>query len=153
GRSIGQPLAIAKAAVFDDDDRELQGACTGRLGEKAPSVTEGYWNDSQRTCQSRIHEHWATAELGRRDAEGMSCHLDRPGDATRTPGGVASSLPMEDIVMQSHGDILDCSVVAMKRGGRIEPAAVVSVVASSRVGEAELLSACNAQVSAAGLRS
>jgi long-chain acyl-CoA synthetase len=152
GRSIGRPLSIATAAVFDDDDRELQGACTGRLGVKAPSVTEGYWNDSQRTCQSRIGEYWLTGDLVRRDAEGIYYHLDRVGDEIRTPDGVAYSLPIEEIVMQSHGDILDCSVVAMRRGTGTEPAAVVSVVAGSRVGEAELLSTCNARLGAAGLR-
>jgi acyl-CoA synthetase (AMP-forming)/AMP-acid ligase II len=115
-------------------------------------VTEGYWNDSQRTCQSRIGEYWLTGDLVRRDAEGIYYHLDRVGDEIRTPDGVAYSLPIEEIVMQSHGDILDCSVVAMRRGDRTEPAAVVSVVATSRVDEVELLSACNARVSAAGLQ-
>jgi long-chain acyl-CoA synthetase len=152
GRSIGRPIPMATVAIFDDDDRELQGACSGRLGVKAPSVTDGYWNDSQRTCQSRIGEYWLTGDLVRRDAEGVYYHLDRVGDEIRTPGGVAHSLPIEEIVMQSHGDILDCSVVAMARGDRVEPAAVVSLVASSRLGEAELLSACNARLQTAGLQ-
>jgi long-chain acyl-CoA synthetase len=152
GRSIGRPIPMATVAVFDDDDRALTGACTGRLGVVAPSVTEGYWNDSQRTCQSRIGAYWLTGDLVRRDAEGIYYHLDRVGDEIRTLDGVAYSLPLEEVVMQSHGDILDCSVVAMKRGDRAEPAAVVSLVESSRVGEAELLSACNARLRTAGLQ-
>ncbi|MCU0687061.1 MAG: acyl--CoA ligase [Polyangiaceae bacterium] len=147
GRSIGRPHPIAEAAALDEDGTPLGPGRVGRLGVKAPSVTAGYWNDSLMTCRSRLNGYWLTGDLVYKDAQGTFFHVDRVGDDITTRTGKVYSLPTEEVIMQSHDDVLDCFVVGMRVDDEhAEPVAIAHVRPESLLDDAALLALFNADL-------
>jgi acyl-coenzyme A synthetase/AMP-(fatty) acid ligase len=152
GRSVGKPHPIAEAAVLADDGTALEPGQVGRLGVKAPSVTTGYWNDSLMTCRSRLAGYWLTGDLVYKDSEGNFFHVDRVGDDITTRSGKVYSLPTEEVIMQSHDDVLDCFVVGMSvDDGHAEPVAIAHVRAESPLGDEALLGLFNGRLRERGM--
>ncbi|HEU4406356.1 MAG TPA: class I adenylate-forming enzyme family protein [Polyangiaceae bacterium] len=147
GRSMGRPHPIAEAAALDEDGTPLGPGRVGRLGVKAPSITPGYWNDSLMTCRSRLAGYWLTGDLVYRDADGNFFHVDRVGDDITTRAGKVYSLPTEEVIMQSHDDVLDCFVVGMRVDDEhAEPVAIAHVRPESALGEDALLALFNGRL-------
>jgi acyl-coenzyme A synthetase/AMP-(fatty) acid ligase len=147
GRSIGRPNPIVEVAVLDEAGAPLGPNEIGRLGVKSPATTAGYWNDSLATCRRRLKGYWLMDDYGYRTTDGVFFHVDRPGDEIKTRLGNVYTLPTEEVIMQSHDEVLDAFVVGMQVDEEYaEPAAVAYVRPDSSLGEDALLALFNARL-------
>jgi len=114
-RCIGTPLdVVERAAVLDEQGRELPDGVAGLLGVKTPTRTPGYWNDPEMTRRFELAGYWLTGDVVRKDAEGRFYHLDRTVDVIDTSAGPIYSLPIEEVILADVSEwIVDCAVVGV----------------------------------------
>ena len=97
----------------------------GFFGAKGPSITAGYWNDSDTTYRSKLGGYWLTGDLVYQDVDGNYFVVDRTKDAIETAEGTGYSVLMEEVLLSEISAITDCAVVAGRHGDEIVPVAVV----------------------------
>ena len=127
-RCVGRPLPFVDAAVLDQDGEVLPNGRPGLLGIKSPTLSGGYWNDSNLTVRSRKRGYWLTGDVVIRREDGGYLHLDRAVDTVLAKGGPLYTLPVEERLLMYGAEIQDCAVFAVTRtGGDQVPAAVLKV--------------------------
>jgi long-chain acyl-CoA synthetase len=109
-RGIGKPQPWVEAQVLDDEGKILDNNQVGRLGIKSPSLTLGYWNNSNMTEKSRVQGYWITGDLVYRDTDGFFYHIDRITDKIETSNGILYSLQAEELIMKKFNNIFDCTI-------------------------------------------
>jgi acyl-coenzyme A synthetase/AMP-(fatty) acid ligase len=124
-RRIGKPDPVAEVAALRPDGSEAPVGEVGFFGAKGPSITAGYWNDSDTTFRSKLGGYWLTGDLVYQDASGNYFVVDRTKDAIETDEGTGYSVLMEEVLLSEIGSISDCAVVAGRVGEQIVPVAVV----------------------------
>ena len=154
-RCIGKPLEVVeKAAVLDEQGRELPDGVVGLLGVKTPTRTPGYWNDPEMTRRFELAGYWLTGDVVRRDPEGRFYHLDRTVDVIDTAEGPIYSLPIEEVMLADVSEwIVDCAVVGVSAatGGGQQPVATVRLQPDVDAPAASVLERVNAALVAANL--
>lgn len=126
GRCIGRPHRWVDARVFDEEGAVLPDGKVGRLGLKTPSITPGYWNDSELTARSKIDGYFLTGDLAYRDRQGRFFHVDRTSDVIATANGPCHSLLSEEFLMTLDDSVDDCIVSAVPaENGLQTPVAIV----------------------------
>lgn len=147
GRCIGRTHPLAEVAVLDEDGNPLGPNQVGLLGVKSPTIIVGYWNDSMTTCRTRLGGYWLTCDLGYKNNDGLYFHVDRIADAIKTSRGNAYTLPIEEVVMQSHPDVHDTVVMGVQVSEEFsEPMAIACVESHSALTEQALLDLFNAHL-------
>jgi acyl-coenzyme A synthetase/AMP-(fatty) acid ligase len=141
-RRVGRPDSIAQVAVLRKDGSEAADGEVGFFGAKGPTITAGYWNDSDTTYRSKLGGYWLTGDLVYRDADGDFFHVDRAVDAIETDAGTGYSVLMEEVLLSDVPEIQDCSVVAGRHGDRTVAVGVVTT-GDSVVAAEKLLQAAN----------
>lgn len=153
-RHIGLPAKVVrKAAVLDEQGRELPDGQAGRLGVRTPSITAGYLDDPDLTEESTVNGYFLTGDIMRRDSDGTWYHLDRTPDVIHTAGGPVYSLPAEEVVLLAT-QALDTAVVAVDdpdSPGHSRPLAVVLFADGEERDAGRLLASCNAALAREGL--
>ncbi|MER7701939.1 class I adenylate-forming enzyme family protein [Kitasatospora sp. NPDC097605] len=155
-RCVGKPLEVVRrAAVLDQDGREVPDGTVGLLAVDSPSRTPGYWNNERLTGSFELAGYWLTGDVARRDAEGRFYHLDRTVDVIDTAAGPVYSLPIEEVLLADcDGLVRDCSVVGVPgAAGEVQrPIAVVQLQPDVEdATEAGVLEAANKALAGAGL--
>ena len=113
GRCVGKPQSWVDAQILSPDGTILPPGAPGLLGVRAPSVSTGYWNDSNLTYKSRLKGYFLTGDVAYRDAFGRFYHLDRATDTVMTARGPIHTLVYEEAIMNSVEAVLDCAVLAV----------------------------------------
>lgn len=120
GRCIGRPHSFAEVAVFGPDGEPLPAGEVGELGTRAPTLSLGYWNDSAATYRTRYRGYFLTGDLVYFDEDGYFYHVDRKADTIDLGGGaLLHTMACEERVLAACPDVLDCTVVAVRDGGRV----------------------------------
>lgn len=147
GRCIGRTHPLADVAVLDEDGTPLGPNQVGFFGVKSPTIIVGYWNDSLTTCRTQLGGYWLTCDMGYRNNDGLYFHVDRIADVIKTKRGNVYSLPIEEVVMQSHPQVLDTVVVGMQVDAEFsEPMAIAHVEPDSTLTNEALLDLFNARL-------
>lgn len=119
GRCIGRAHTFAEPVVLDPDGNELPSGVPGELGTRSPTLALGYWNDSVTTFRTRVNGYFLTGDAVYRDEDGYFYHLDRLVDSVDLGGGLTLYTAMsEEKVLAACPDVADCTVVAVRAGGR-----------------------------------
>lgn len=148
-RRVGKPDSLAEFVVLHKDGRKAGVNEIGLFGVKSPTITVGYWNDSDTTYRTKLAGYWLTGDVGYRDEEGYFFQVDRAVDVIETSTKTGYSVLMEEVLLSEVSEITDCAVVAGKEGDKIVPVAVVrSTVATDD--QSSLLAAANHSLRAAG---
>lgn len=126
-RCVGTPHLFSRPAVLREDGTLAPPGEVGLLGVKSPTITPGYWNDSDTTYRSFLGGYWLSGDLVYKDAEGRFYHMDRAVDAIRMSTGRAYSLLMEEVLLAHMPEIIDCAVVAAPFGGANLPVVIVTL--------------------------
>jgi acyl-coenzyme A synthetase/AMP-(fatty) acid ligase len=129
-RCIGKPVSIVeKAAILDEQGKEVPDGTVGMLAVRTPTRTPGYWNDPKLTKSFELSGYWLTGDIARRDSEGRFYHLDRTVDVIDTLTGPVYSLPIEEILLADCAELInDCAVVGVPApGGGQRPVANVKL--------------------------
>jgi acyl-coenzyme A synthetase/AMP-(fatty) acid ligase len=127
-RCVGTPHVFTEAAVLRPNGSSAAPYEVGLLGVRSPTVTPGYWNDSDMTYRSKLGGFWLSGDLVYRDGEGSFYHMDRAADAFETSTGLAYSLLMEEIILANVREIGDCAVVGVPSGDMHLPVAIVTTL-------------------------
>jgi acyl-coenzyme A synthetase/AMP-(fatty) acid ligase len=148
-RCMGQPEPFARLAVLRPDGTPAEAGEVGLLGVDSPTVTPGYWSDSDTYYRSRFGGYWLTGDLVHRDEQGLYYHVDRMVDTVHTAAGTGYSVQMEEIIMHALPEVADCAVVAGDREGEVVAVAVARLrTPGTEAGR--LLTSANAALTAAG---
>jgi acyl-coenzyme A synthetase/AMP-(fatty) acid ligase len=118
-RCLGVAQPFAQVAVLRPDGTQAVAGEVGLLGVKGPTVTPGYWNDSDKTYRSLLNGYWLSGDLAFRDQADRYYHVDRAVDAISTAGGMVYSVLTEEILLAHLPEIDDCVVVAAERGREV----------------------------------
>ncbi|WP_274918160.1 class I adenylate-forming enzyme family protein [Streptomyces sp. WZ-12] len=110
-RCIGRPDALSEVVVLRRDGTRATAGEVGLLGVSGPTVTAGYWNDSDTTYRSRLSGYWLSGDLAYQDEAGYFYQLDRAVDAVETAEGIAHSVHMEEFLLNELPVLADCAVV------------------------------------------
>jgi acyl-coenzyme A synthetase/AMP-(fatty) acid ligase len=137
-RCVGMPHLFARPTVLREDGTFAPPGEVGLLGVKSPTITPGYWNDSDTTYRSLLGGYWLSGDLVYKDAEGRFYHMDRAVDAIHTSTGRVYSLLMEEILLAYLPEIIDCAVVAAPFGGASLPVAIVTLAPGAHEAKAML---------------
>lgn len=129
-RCVGKPQGWVDAAVLDTYGNVLGANTVGRLGIKSPSLTPGYWNNTNITEKFTCQGYWITGDLVYRDTQGFFYHIDRITDAIQTTEGNIYSLLTEELIMKRFDSIFDCTVYQdNKQDGKVCASIRVDLVA------------------------
>lgn len=149
-RCVGRPDAVAEVVVLRKDGTRADPGEIGLLAAKGPTITAGYWNDSDATYRSRLAGYWLSGDLAYQDADGDFYQVDRAVDAIETDQGTGHSVRLEEFLLSELPVIADCTVVAGRHRDRTVPVAVISTE-DRRMGADALLAAANKALRSAGL--
>ncbi|KUL35395.1 AMP-binding protein [Streptomyces sp. NRRL F-4489] len=149
-RCIGRPDALSEVVVLRRDGTRADTGEVGLLGVKGPTVTAGYWNDSDTTYRSRLAGYWLSGDLAYQDEAGDFYQLDRAVDAVETAEGIAHSVHMEEFLLSEVPALADCAVVGGGTGGRTVLVAVVTTGGTARPRPETLLASANKVLREAG---
>jgi crotonobetaine/carnitine-CoA ligase len=111
----GRPGDDLDVAVLDDRDEPVP---TGAVGEicvrprHRHAMFEGYWRMPDETLRAFRTLWYHTGDLGRLDADGSLCFVDRKKDALRRRGENVSSLELEAAIAR-HPGIVEAAVHAV----------------------------------------
>jgi acyl-coenzyme A synthetase/AMP-(fatty) acid ligase len=121
GRCVGRPHVFAEVALLDlETGAEVPVGTVGHLALRSPTLAPGYWNDSVTTYRYRYRGYYLTGDLMYRDDDGFYYHMDRAVDAVDLGGGEWLYTAMsEERILVSCPDVRDCTVVAVRQGGRV----------------------------------
>jgi acyl-coenzyme A synthetase/AMP-(fatty) acid ligase len=151
-RCIGLPRPWVEAAILAPDGSVRPDGEPGWLGVKSPSVSAGYWNDSNLTCKSRLAGYFLTGDIAMRDRMGRFYHLDRITDALTTPDGPIHTLVYEEVAMNAVDELLDCCVVAVERAPGVPHLVGFAMLRSGAKEPEGMRQTVDAALSARGLR-
>ena len=140
-RCIGRPDALSEVVVLRRDGSRAATGEVGLLAAKGPTITAGYWNDSDTTYRSRLSGYWLSGDLAYQDEAGDFFQLDRAVDAFETSEGIAHSVHMEEFLLSELPVITDCAVVGGRHDDGTVPVAVVTTNDGGTTPETVLASA------------
>ncbi|WDE06069.1 acyl--CoA ligase [Thalassomonas viridans] len=109
-RCVGKPADYVDAQILDEHGRVIGADTVGFLAVKSPSVIQGYWNNTNKTEQSRVAGYWVTGDLAYKDKKGNFYHVDRITDRIETREGMLYSLQTEELIMKKFDMVFDCSI-------------------------------------------
>lgn len=124
-RCLGRPQPFADVAVLRPDGTVADADEVGLLGVRGPTVTPGYWDDSDRTYRSLLGGYWLSGDLVYRDGAGRFYHVDRAVDAVPTAAGTVYSVLTEEILLAHLPQVEDCVVVGSEVGDEVVAVALV----------------------------
>ena len=130
--SLGKPLGETEFEVFAPDTEKV--LPVGEVGEVAitgPTVTMGYYKDEEETnkvfkkhTDGKVWVHMG--DLGMKDIDGFGFYMGRLKNIIARSGFKFSPVEIERVI-ESHPNVLKCSVVAMydKKEGQVPSAHIV----------------------------
>ena len=130
--SLGKPLGETEFEVFAPDTKEV--LPVGEVGEVAitgPTVTMGYYKDEEETnkvfkkhTDGKVWVHMG--DLGMKDTDGFGFYMGRLKNIIARSGFKFSPVEIERVI-ESHPNVLKCSVVAMydKKEGQVPSAHII----------------------------
>ncbi len=111
--SVGRPYATVEVCVVDPGTGlELNGAATGELWVRGPSVFAGYLGDPDATARARAGDWLRTGDLVSRDAHGVYRIVDRLKDIYVSGGENVAPAEVEAALV-SHPLVSAVAVVAV----------------------------------------
>ncbi|SBS70466.1 AMP-dependent synthetase and ligase [uncultured Microbacterium sp.] len=111
--AVGRPYPHVDVCVVDPATLlPLEGAATGELWVRGPSVFRGYLHDDAATARARHGEWLRTGDIVRRDADGVFTIVDRLKDIYISGGENVAPAEVER-ALRLHPAIVDAAVVGV----------------------------------------
>ena len=114
--SMGKPLPGCQVAILDEHGKPLPDEHKGQLALVLPNpqLMLGYWNDPERTAQTRVsHEgvtYFLMGDMARRDADGYIFYEGRTDDIISSAGYRIGPMEVENALIE-HPAVVECAVV------------------------------------------
>jgi fatty-acyl-CoA synthase len=110
----GRPIPFVQLRIVDANMNDVahDGVAQGEVVVRSPWLTQGYWNDPEKSEELWRGGWLHTGDVGVIDADGYLKIVDRIKDVVKTGGEWVSSLDIEDIVLRMPG-IAEAAVVGV----------------------------------------
>ena len=118
--SMGRPLPGTEMAVLDDNGAILPATESGQLAVRLPNpqLMLGYWNDPERTADTRIVrdgvEYFLTGDMATIDADGYITYDGRTDDIISSAGYRIGPLEVENALIE-HPAVLESAAIGSPR--------------------------------------
>lgn len=111
--SVGQLLPSFTAWIRDPETGEsLPPNKKGEIMLKGPAVVTRYLNRPDATAEAFVDGYLASGDIGWIDENGNWAIADRIKEMIKTNGLQVAPAEVEDLILQSSHDIVECAVVA-----------------------------------------
>ncbi|MFC6825733.1 o-succinylbenzoate--CoA ligase [Halopelagius fulvigenes] len=110
--TVGRPLYWTDLTVVGESGTPVERGETGELVVSGPTVTPGYYGDSEATAEAFCEYGLKTGDAGYLDAEGRLYVLNRVDDRIITGGENVEPGEVVD-VLRSHPEVRDAAVVGV----------------------------------------
>lgn len=123
--TTGQPVPGYDLKLIDDEGQPVPQGEMGELLIRGPSSAIMYWNNREQSRRTFMGEWTRSGDKYRQDEDGYYVYCGRNDDMLKVSGLYVSPFEVEG-ALQTHGDVLECAVVAWLDGdGLIKPKAFV----------------------------
>ena len=109
--SAGYAMPGVEVAIFDSGGRRLGPDEIGDVRVRSESVMDGYWGNAVATREVLLPDGWLdTGDVGRLDADGYLCIVDRKKDMIISGGENIYARDVEDVLL-AHPGVREAAVV------------------------------------------
>jgi len=143
--SLGRLVPGYEAEIVGPDGQPVPDGEPGRLRIAGGSTALCYWGDKDRS-NATFQGAWCTsADVFRRDADGLFWYVGRGDDLLKVSGIWVSPLEIENVLLD-HDAVHECCVVGREDDGGLVKAHAIVVCAAGHAGSEELAAALKAHV-------
>ena len=144
--STGRAIAHVEIEIRDDAGHTLPAGQNGEICLRGPKVTQGYWNDPEKTAAAFFGDWFRTGDVGYLDDDGFLYLTDRKKDMIISGGENIASSEVERVIYELP-EVREVAVVGMpdERWGE-KPVAVVVIGNGATLDLARLAEHCRARL-------
>lgn len=144
--SVGTPPPGVIVELLDENLIPVAKGSVGEICVRSAALMDGYWRNTEGTCEAFRGDWLHTGDLGRFDDEGLLYVVDRIKDMIRTAGENVYAKEVEQVLVQ-HPAIADCAVIGLPDEEYDERVvAVVVVRLGASVTEEEIIEFARARI-------
>lgn len=142
--SMGRPLPGCRLVVVNEEGEVVAANGKGQLALVLPNpqFMLGYWEDPERTAQTKIHregvDYFLTGDMASIDEDGYIYYEGRSDDVISSAGYRIGPMEVENALME-HPAVVECAVVASPDELRGEVVKAFVVLRPDSVGDAALV--------------
>jgi fatty-acyl-CoA synthase len=146
--SVGRALAHVAIEIRDENGRALPPGATGEICLRGPKITQGYWNDPEKTKASRAGDWFRSGDVGHLDEEGFLYLTDRMKDIIISGGKNIASSEVERVIYELP-QVREAAVIGVpdERWGE-RPLAVVVLEPAAALDYETLAAHCRGKLAA-----
>ena len=146
--SVGRGLAHVEIEIRDENGRALPPGATGEICLRGPKITQGYWNDPEKTKASRFGDWFRSGDVGYLDEEGFLYLTDRLKDMIISGGENIASSEVERVIYELP-QVREAAVIGVpdERWGE-RPVAVVVLAPGAALNYDTLAAHCRGKLAA-----
>ena len=122
--SAGEVVPGYRAALVDEEGRELAGGGPGELHVEGESAALLYWRDHEKSKRTFAGDRVRTGDLFRRDEDGYYWYQGRADDLLKVGGIWVAPLEIEACLL-GHPSVAECAVTGYEEEGLTLPRAYV----------------------------
>jgi len=140
--SCGLPYITVQARIVDENGIDVPVDQVGELWLRGPSITPGYWQQPELTCEVFDEGWFKTGDAAARDADGFYYIVDRRKDMYISGGENVYPAQIEAVLRELEG-ICEAAVIGLpdERWGEVGRAYIVTNPGCS-LDEASILTHC-----------
>ncbi|MCC8936053.1 AMP-binding protein [Bradyrhizobium sp. Arg68] len=144
--STGRAIAHVEIEIRDEAGKRLPAGQNGEICLRGPKLTQGYWNDPEKTASAFFDDWFRTGDIGYLDADGFLYLTDRKKDMIVSGGENIASSEVERVIYEMP-DVREVAVIGLPdpRWGE-RPVAVVVPANGARLDLQQLTDHCRTRL-------
>jgi len=144
--STGRAIAHVEIEIRDDAGHSLPPGENGEICLRGPKVTQGYWNDPDKTAASFFGDWFRTGDVGYLDEDGFLYLTDRKKDLIISGGENIASSEVERVIYDMP-EIREVAVIGVpdERWGE-RPVAIVVLAEGAALDLPGLVNHCRGRL-------
>jgi fatty-acyl-CoA synthase len=144
--STGRAIAHVEIEIRDDRGNRLPPGVNGEICLRGPKITQGYWNDPEKTASAFFGDWFRSGDIGYLDEDGFLYLTDRKKDMIISGGENIASSEVERVIYELP-QVREVAVIGLpdQRWGE-KPVAVVVLAHGSGLALPELADHCRAKL-------
>ena len=144
--STGRAVAHVEIEIRDDQGNRLAPGQNGEICLRGPKVTQGYWEDPEKTVAAFIGDWFRSGDIGYLDKDGFLYLTDRKKDLIISGGENIASSEVERVIYEMP-QVREVAVIGLRdeRWGE-KPVAIVVLADGSTLVLPDLTDHCRAKL-------
>jgi long-chain acyl-CoA synthetase len=144
-RSVGRAVPGVEVKVVGASGKDAAPGEVGEICIRGPTITQGYWNQPEKTAEAIVEGWMRTGDLGHMDAGGFVFLVDRMKDMIISGGENVYSSEVENALYQ-HPAVRECAVIGEPDEKWGEIVSAVIYAEDTLVDATDLIAHCRALI-------